>query len=136
MEAATGYLDLIGETHLFDEHVNKLHKKAKQAGAVIVPSTGFDCVSFDLSVYFAAEELKKNLEPDASVRRVLCGQDIKGSVSGGTFASIVNKVIVPDVITLIPAGLALFKAIRISASTCLCIFRNSNTWRLHFVYVA
>lgn len=88
-EAGTGYVDLTGESDVFARVVSGLHETAKQSKAVLVPSSGFDCLPFDLSAYFAAQEIKKAQGPNADVDHVVVGYNVKGSVSGGTLASAV-----------------------------------------------
>ncbi|WFD00176.1 hypothetical protein MYAM1_002923 [Malassezia yamatoensis] len=97
-EAGTGYVDLTGETDVFAHLARELHGQAKQTGAVIIPSAGFDCVPFDIGTYFAAQEIKKKLGPDAEIDHVLVGYLVKGSVSGGTLASAVNMANEPEVL--------------------------------------
>lgn len=86
-EAGTGYVDLTGESDVYADEVKGIHAIAQKTNAVIIPSSGFDCLPFDLSTYFAVQEVKKVLGPDAEIDHVLLGYDVKGSVSGGTFAS-------------------------------------------------
>lgn len=90
-EAGGGYVDLTGESNVFERYAKELTPVAQQTKAVLVPSSGFDCLPFDLTTYFAVQEVKKKLGPDSNIDRVVCGYDIGGSVSGGTLASMVNK---------------------------------------------
>lgn len=87
-EAGTGYVDLTGESDNFARVASELHSIAKSTHAVLVPSSGFDSLPFDLTSYLAAQELKKTSGPGVDVASVLCGYLVKGSVSGGTVASL------------------------------------------------
>ena len=96
VEAGTGYVDLTGESDVYARITRELHGQAKQTGAVIVPSAGFDCLPFDLGTYFAVKEVKKVLGDEADVDHVLLGYKIKGGMSGGTLASLINMRNDPD----------------------------------------
>ncbi|KAI3624214.1 hypothetical protein GLX27_002989 [Malassezia furfur] len=96
VEAGTGYVDLTGESDVYARITRELHGQAKQTGAVIVPSSGFDCLPFDLGTYFAVKEVKKVLGDEADVDHVLLGYKIKGGMSGGTLASMINMRNDPD----------------------------------------
>ena len=58
VEAGTDYLDLCGEPvwmrHMIDAH----EAKAKETGARIVFSCGFDSIPFELGVFYLAQEAK------------------------------------------------------------------------------
>lgn len=86
-EAGGRYVDLTGESNVYHRDVQELHELAQKTGAVIVPSSGFDSLPFDLSTYFAVQEVKKVLGASATVDRVLVGFHVEGSMSGGTLAS-------------------------------------------------
>lgn len=89
-QAGTGYVDLTGETNVYAHVVHDLHNVAKQTGAVIVPSSGFDSLPFDLSAYFAAQEVKKVDGPSADIGQVLLGYQVQAGLSGGTLHSAVT----------------------------------------------
>lgn len=86
-EVGGGYVDLTGESDVYHKDVEHLHALAQKTGAVLVPSSGFDSLPFDLSTYLAVQEVKKVLGADAEVAKVLVGYHIEGSMSGGTLAS-------------------------------------------------
>ncbi|WFD03875.1 hypothetical protein MOBT1_002571 [Malassezia obtusa] len=96
VEAGVGYVDLTGESDVYARIANELHGFAKQTRAVIVPSSGFDCLPFDLGTYFATQQVKKVLGPNADIDNVVVGYLVKGSVSGGTLASAVNMARTPE----------------------------------------
>ncbi|WFD41066.1 uncharacterized protein MJAP1_004059 [Malassezia japonica] len=95
-EAGKGYVDLTGESDVFEHIAKDLHAVAKQTKAVLVPSSGFDSMPFDLSTYFAVQEVKKIMGPAADVDHVVCGYLVKGTMSGGTLASAVSMRDHPD----------------------------------------
>ena len=87
--AATGtdYVDLCGEPawmrHMIDAH----DAKAKETGARIVFSCGFDSIPFDLGVWFLEQEATKRFGKPAP--RVKCRvRSMAGGASGGTVASL------------------------------------------------
>ncbi|WFD00175.1 hypothetical protein MYAM1_002922 [Malassezia yamatoensis] len=86
-EEGGGYVDLTGESNVYHEEVQDLHSLAQKTGAVLVPSSGFDSLPFDLSAYVAAKEVKKVLGKEATIGNVLVGFHVEGSMSGGTLAS-------------------------------------------------
>ncbi|WFD44320.1 hypothetical protein MPSI1_002987 [Malassezia psittaci] len=86
-EEGGGYVDLTGESNVYFDEVQDLHTLAQKTGAVLVPSSGFDSLPFDLSTYITAKELKKVLGKEATIANVLVGFHVEGSMSGGTLAS-------------------------------------------------
>ena len=86
-DAGTDYVDLCGEPawmrHMIDAH----EAKAKETGARIVFSCGFDSIPFDLGVWFLQEEAKAKF--GAAVPRVRGRvRKMEGTFSGGTAASL------------------------------------------------
>ena len=59
VDNGTGYTDLCGEPAWMHQMINKYEAKAKETGANIVFSCGFDSVPFDLGVYYLQEHAKK-----------------------------------------------------------------------------
>ncbi len=87
VEAGTDYLDLCGEPvwmrHMIDAH----EARAKQTGARIVFSCGFDSIPFELGVFYLAEQARAKFghtlpRVKGRVRKM------KGGFSGGTAASL------------------------------------------------
>lgn len=95
-EAGIGYVDLTGESSLYKRVANDLHSLAKSTKAMIVPSSGFDSLPFDLTTYLAVQELRKATGGNADVDYALCGYHVHGSMSGGTIASAVTEAKVAD----------------------------------------
>ena len=58
-ETGTDYVDLCGEPGWMHEIISKYNDKAKETGARIVFSCGFDSIPFDLGVLFLQDEVKK-----------------------------------------------------------------------------
>lgn len=90
-EAGASYVDLTGESSVYKRIKNELHDIAKQTHADIVPSSGFDSLPFDLTTYLAVQALHKSSGGKADVDYALCGYEFKGSLSGGTVASLVEQ---------------------------------------------
>lgn len=86
VEAGTDYVDLCGEPAWMHDTVEVFDKQAKDTGARIVHSCGFDSIPFDLGVYFTqqAAEAKFGMPCQKIRGRV---RKMKGTFSGGTAAS-------------------------------------------------
>ncbi len=82
----TDYVDLTGEAIFIKDMMDKYQDAAKQSGARIVNSCGFDSIPSDLGVYFTQQqaEIKFNKACDVIHMRVKAA---KGGLSGGTIAS-------------------------------------------------
>lgn len=86
-EAGTDYVDLCGEPPFMWRMIEKYQDKAKETGARIVFSCGFDSVPSDMGVWMLQEEAKKRFgAPLASVKGRVRG--MAGTFSGGTAASL------------------------------------------------
>jgi len=83
--AGTDYVDLTGESEFVDRMYLRYHAVAKESGARLVHSCGFDSIPYDLGVLFTVSQL-----PD-DVPIALRGFGMaSGSISGGTFHSAVH----------------------------------------------
>lgn len=82
----TDYVDLTGEAIFIKDMLDKYQETAKQSGARIVNSCGFDSIPSDLGVYFTQQqsEAQFNQACDTIHMRVKAA---KGGLSGGTIAS-------------------------------------------------
>jgi len=81
-----GYVDLCGEPAWMHTMIETYQDTAKQSGARIVFSCGFDSVPFDLGVYYLQEQAKEALGgPAPRVRGRV--RAMNGRFSGGTAAS-------------------------------------------------
>lgn len=82
----TDYVDLSGEPPFMWDMIEKYDALAKETGARIVHSCGFDSVPFDMGVYFL--QAAANDRFGAPLRDVKCRvRGMAGTASGGTAAS-------------------------------------------------
>jgi short subunit dehydrogenase-like uncharacterized protein len=82
----TDYFDLCGEPIWMRQMIDKYEAAAKESGARIVFSCGFDSVPFELGAFFVQEEAKRVFgAPAARVKGRV--RDMRGTFSGGTAAS-------------------------------------------------
>ncbi|WP_339032461.1 saccharopine dehydrogenase NADP-binding domain-containing protein [Bradyrhizobium symbiodeficiens] len=82
----TDYLDLCGEPIWMRQMIDKYEAAAKESGARIVFSCGFDSVPFELGTFFVQEEARRVFgAPAARVKGRV--RDMRGTLSGGTAAS-------------------------------------------------
>ncbi|NCT84887.1 MAG: saccharopine dehydrogenase [Comamonadaceae bacterium] len=90
-EGGTDYVDLCGEPLWMARMIDKLTPLAQRSGARIVFSCGFDSIPFDLGVvYLQAEAQRRFGAPLPEVRGRVAR--LKGSFSGGTFASLMETL--------------------------------------------
>ena len=81
------YVDLCGEPGWMHEMINEYSDQAKETGARIVFSCGFDSIPFDLGVYFLQKEvIAQHGHPASNVRGRV--REMNGEFSGGTAASL------------------------------------------------
>ncbi|UVO39999.1 saccharopine dehydrogenase NADP-binding domain-containing protein [Bradyrhizobium arachidis] len=82
----TDYFDLCGEPIWMRQMIDKYEAAAKDSGARIVFSCGFDSVPFELGTFFVQEEARRVFgAPAARVKGRV--RDMRGTLSGGTAAS-------------------------------------------------
>ncbi len=85
-EAGTDYVDLCGEPGWMHEMIAAHGEAAKNSGARIVFSCGFDSIPFDLGVYFLQQTAKDKLgSPVSRIKGRV--RAMQGTFSGGTLAS-------------------------------------------------
>ena len=85
--AGTDYVDLTGESEFVDLMYLRYHVAAKQSGARIVHSCGFDSIPYDLGALFTVSQL-----PDDVPIALRGFGGASGSISGGTFHSAVGQM--------------------------------------------
>ena len=86
-ENGTDYVDLTGEPGWMYEMINAHQDSAKNSGARIVFSCGFDSIPFDLGVYFVQQAAQEKFgKPAKHVRGRV--KAMNGEFSGGTIASL------------------------------------------------
>ncbi|QNS03133.1 saccharopine dehydrogenase family protein [Streptomyces xanthii] len=85
-DAGTDYVDLTGEPEFVDLMYVRHDARARETGARLVHSCGFDSVPHDLGAYFTVRQLPEGvpLRVDGFVRS-------NAQFSGGTFASALNQ---------------------------------------------
>lgn len=85
-KTGTDYVDLCGEPAWMHDIVENYNDAAKQSGARIVLSCGFDSIPFDLGVYFLQQHAIKTT--GAPLNRIKGRvRKMQGTFSGGTAAS-------------------------------------------------
>ncbi|MBH0063798.1 MULTISPECIES: saccharopine dehydrogenase family protein [Psychrobacter] len=82
----TDYVDLTGEAIFIKDMMDKYQDAAKQSGARIVNSCGFDSIPSDLGVYFTQTKAEENFGEACDVIHMRV-KAAKGGLSGGTIAS-------------------------------------------------
>ncbi len=85
--AGTDYVDLTGESEFVDLMYLRYHAKAKESGARLVHSCGFDSIPYDLGALFTVSQL-----PDDVPIALRGFGAASGSISGGTFHSAVGQM--------------------------------------------
>jgi short subunit dehydrogenase-like uncharacterized protein len=85
-KAGTDYVDLTGESNWIADKIRDHDAEAKASGARLVFSCGFDSIPFDVGVYFAQAEAKKQFGAYAPRVRARV-RSLRGGLSGGTLAS-------------------------------------------------
>jgi len=91
VDAGTDYVDLSGEPAWMVDMIDRYDAKAKETGARIVHSCGFDSIPFDMGVYMLQREARaQNGKPFAQVRGRV--RKMQGTFSGGTAASFMETM--------------------------------------------
>lgn len=85
-ENGTDYVDLTGEAIFIKDMMDKYQDTAKQSGARIVNSCGFDSIPSDLGVYFTQTKAEETFGEACDVIHMRV-KAAKGGLSGGTIAS-------------------------------------------------
>ncbi|MGB6230096.1 MAG: saccharopine dehydrogenase NADP-binding domain-containing protein [Litorimonas sp.] len=86
-ETGTDYVDLSGEPAWMRDMIDRYDAVARDSGARIVHSCGFDSIPFDLGVYHLQQKAKAQRgKPFAQVRGRV--RKMEGKFSGGTAASL------------------------------------------------
>jgi len=91
VEAGTHYCDLTGEAHWIDQMQTSYETRAAATGARIVHCCGFDSIPSDLGVWYLQQyALQQYGAPCTRIDMFVTR--LKGGISGGTVASLVNVV--------------------------------------------
>ena len=91
IEQGTDYCDLSGEAQWIRKMIDQHHDEAVNAGVRIVNSCGFDCIPSDMGVYFLQRQIHAKTGQYANHIKFRV-KVMKGKLSGGTFASMVNLI--------------------------------------------
>ena len=86
VDNGTDYVDLTGEAIFIKDMMDKYQDAAKQSGARIVNSCGFDSIPSDLGVYFTQKQAEAKFDSACDVIHMRV-KAAKGGLSGGTIAS-------------------------------------------------
>jgi len=90
-ETGTDYCDLTGEVHWVRRMIDRYEAQARASGARIVPCCGFDSIPSDLGVLFLQREATRRFGA-ACTRVKMRVKALRGGLSGGTAASLVNVI--------------------------------------------
>lgn len=82
------YFDLTGEMPWVDDMIQRYNAAARENGALLVPTCGFDSVPSDMTAYLAAKFTQDKLGSHCASVQVQ--QEAQGGASGGTIASALN----------------------------------------------
>lgn len=90
-ESGTDYCDLSGEVLWMRKMISRYEGAAQRSGARIVHCCGFDSIPSDLGVLFLQQQAKVRFGQPCT-RIEMRVKALKGGVSGGTIASMINVV--------------------------------------------
>lgn len=140
-EQGTHYCDLTGEVPWMRRMINQHSDTAKNTGARIVHSCGFDSIPSDIGVFRLQQLAKEQIgQPLNTIQMYVLGA--KGGFSGGTAHSLVNVVKEAsddrDTARLLRSYQALVdepseQAIRQSDQTGVVYDKQQNLWTMPFV---
>ena len=89
--AGTDYCDLTGEVHWIRAMIDQHEATARDSGARIVPTCGFDSIPSDIGVFAVQRAMRER--SGAPSPHVKCGvADFRGGFSGGTIASMLDML--------------------------------------------
>ena len=90
-EQGTHYCDLTGEAHWMRRMIDAHETSARESGARIVFTCGFDCIPADLGTFFIQKEMQARHGVTASEIKFRV-KGFSGGASGGTIASMINML--------------------------------------------
>ena len=91
VESGTDYCDLTGEIQWIRRMLTRYEQRARETGARIVHCCGFDSIPSDMGVYFLQQQARARFGVPAT-RVKMRVRAIRGGMSGGTVASLVNVI--------------------------------------------
>ncbi|WNG36952.1 saccharopine dehydrogenase [Archangium violaceum] len=89
--SGTDYCDLTGEVQWMRRMIDAHHARARETGARIVHTCGFDSIPSDLGVLVVQEHMRQHHGSHCNRVRYLV-KKLRGGVSGGTVASMLQAV--------------------------------------------
>lgn len=139
VDAGTDYVDLCGEPAWMHDIIAAYDAPARDSGARIVLSCGFDSIPFDLGVYFLqSHAIDQTGAPLARVKGRV--RKMKGTFSGGTAASFAQTMAraakEPDVINRLRDPFSLvpgFDGPRQPSGSKVIFEEDLNTWSAPFI---
>ena len=91
VESGTDYCDLTGEIQWIRRMLGRYEQRARETGTRIVHCCGFDSIPSDVGVYFLQQHARERFgEPATRVKMRV--RAIRGGMSGGTVASVMNVI--------------------------------------------
>lgn len=90
-EEGTDYCDITGEPHFIRKMIDRYEARARETGARLVPTCGFDSIPSDLGTLLLQEAIHERTGRYAREVRFFAG-DSKAGFSGGTLASLLNAL--------------------------------------------
>ncbi len=90
-EGGTDYCDLAGEVQWIRRMIQRHEPAARASGARIVHCCGFDSIPSDLGVFFLQQQALERLGQPCT-RVAMRVRSLRGGISGGTAASLLNVV--------------------------------------------
>ena len=137
--AGTDYVDLCGEPAWMHDIIRTYDAPARESGARIVLSCGFDSIPFDLGVYFLQQHAIQ--QTGAPLQRVKGRvRKMKGTFSGGTAASFAQTMAraakEPEVINRLRDPFSLvpdFDGPRQPSGSKVIFEEDLNTWSAPFI---
>jgi len=89
VRTGTDYCDLTGEVQWIRKMIERYEEEAKSSGARIVHCCGFDSIPSDMGVWYLQGQAEQTFgQPCVDVR--MRAKAVKGGLSGGTVASMIN----------------------------------------------
>ena len=96
-EGGTDYIDLTGEVPFVRRSIDQSHRRAKDSGARIVHSCGFDSIPSDLTVYALSRRVADDRAGELADTTLVL-RDYSGGYAGGSVATMVDlmRLTAPD----------------------------------------
>jgi short subunit dehydrogenase-like uncharacterized protein len=89
--ASTDYCDLTGEPQFIRDMIDRHHVRARETGARIVHSCGYDSIPSDLGTLVTQNVMRERHGTSCVAVKCFAGEQ-KGGISGGTVASMIHVI--------------------------------------------